>query len=130
MQACEFKITTTVDEKENTIIYDGKIDVSDTMVVLTYQEGASQVCITLQKGVAFIDRQGDYTLRLHLEEGKLHESGLGIGGAEGNVLTKTHRVKYSLEGKVFKLSLRYDLIFMADEVQKMKLNLRGKIKDR
>ena len=105
MQACRFTITTAVDEKENTVIYYGKIDVSETMVVLTYEEGASQICITLQKGIALIDRQGDYSLRLHLEEGKTKESGLGIGGAEGNVLTKTHRVKYSLERNVFKLSL-------------------------
>ena len=68
-------------------------------------------------------------MRLHLEEGKTKESGLGIGGAEGNVLTKTHRVKYSLERNVFKLSLRYDLIFMKDEVQKMKLNLKAQIKE-
>lgn len=129
MQACRFTITTAVDEKENTVIYYGKIDVSETMVVLTYEEGASQICITLQKGIALIDRQGDYSLRLHLEEGKTKESGLGIGGAEGNVLTKTHRVKYSLERNVFKLSLRYDLIFMKDEVQKMKLNLKAQIKE-
>ena len=130
MQPCKFTITTSVDEKETTVIYEGKIDVSDTMVVLTYQEGGSQICITLQKGIALIDRQGDYSLRLRLEEGKVHESALGIGGAEGKVLTKAHRVKYSREGNVFKLSLRYDLIFMEDEVQKMKLNLKGQIKDR
>ena len=49
MQACRFTITTAVDEKENTVIYYGKIDVSETMVVLTYEEGASQICITLPK---------------------------------------------------------------------------------
>lgn len=130
MHACKFTITTAVDEKENTVIYDGKIDIDDSMVVLTYEDGASLVCITLQKGIALIDRQGDYSLRLHLEEGKTHESGLGIGGSEGKVLTKAHHIKYTFNRNVFKLSLRYDLIFMEDEVQKMKLNLTARIKDR
>ena len=128
MQACKFTITTAVDEKENTVVYDGKIDVRETMVILTYEEGGSQICMTLQKGVALIDRQGDYSLRLHLEEGKTMESGLGIGGSEGTILTKTHRVKYSLMNNIFKLSLCYDLIFTEDEVQWMKINLRAQIK--
>ena len=128
MQACKFTIITSVDEKENPVIYDGKIDIGEAMVVLAYEEGASQICITLQKGIALIDRQGDYSLRLHLEEGKTKESGLGIGGAEGNILTKTHRVKYSFANNIFKLSLCYDLIFAEDEVQRMKLNLKAQIK--
>ena len=128
MQACKLTITTTVDEKENTVVYDGKIDVEETAVVLTYEEGASLICITLQKGIALIDRQGDYSLRLHLEEGKTKEGGLGIGGSEGDILTKTHRVKYSFANNIFKLSLCYDLIFMEGEAQRMKLNLKAQIK--
>ena len=128
MQACKFTIITAVDEKENTVTYDGKIDIGDAIIVLLYEEGASQVCITLQKGVALIDRQGDYSLRLRLEEGKAKESGLGIGGSEGTILTKTHRVKYSFANNIFKLSLCYDLIFSEGEAQRMKLNLKGLIK--
>ena len=128
MQACKFTITTAVDEKENTVVYNGNIAVEDTVTKLTYAAENSNVCITLQKGVALIERQGDYTLRLRLEEGKTHTGVLGIGGAEGNVSIKTHRVKYSLENGVLKLSLRYDLIFSEDEIQKTKLNLKAHIR--
>jgi uncharacterized beta-barrel protein YwiB (DUF1934 family) len=130
MQSCKLTITTSVDEQENTVVYDGKIDKGEANTVLTYEDGASRVCITLQKGVAFIDRQGDYSLRLRLEEGETHESNLGINGAEGKVFTRAHRVKYTLDRNIFKLSLRYDLIFTENEVQKMKLNLKAQIKNR
>jgi uncharacterized beta-barrel protein YwiB (DUF1934 family) len=128
MQACKFIITTTVDEKENTVVHNGNLSVEDTMTKLTYAEERAHVCITLQKGIALIERQGDYTLRLRLEEGKTHVGVLGIGGAEGNVSIKTHRVKYSLENGVFKLSLGYDLIFSGKEIQKTKLNLKAHIR--
>lgn len=130
MQSCKFTITTSVDEQENTVVYDGKIDLGEVNTVLTYEDGGSRVCITLQKGMAFIDRQGDYSLRLRLEEGETHESGLGINGAEGKVFTRAHRVKYTFDRNIFKLSLRYDLIFTENEVQKMKLNLKAQIKNR
>ena len=130
MQACKFTITTSVDGIENTVSHVGSIDVSEERVTLTYKENDSQVCITLQKGRAQIDRRGDYSLSLRLEEGKTLESALGIGGTEGGVFIKTHRVKYSLDGNIFKLSLRYDLIFSEEELQKMKLNLKGIIKNR
>ena len=77
-----------------------------------------------------IDRQGDYSLRLRLEEGKTTESFFGIGASEGKILVKTHRVKHLFEGVTLKLSLRYDLIFAENEVQKMKLNATAQIKKR
>ena len=130
MQSCKLTITTVVDEQVNTVAYDGKIDIGETKTILTYEEGLSQICITPQKGIALIDRQGDYSLHLYLEEGTTHESKLGINGAEGKVFTKAHRIKYALEHNIFKLSLRYDLIFTENEVQKMKLNLKAQIKNR
>ena len=130
MQACKFTINTSVDEVESAVARVGTIQVEDGIFVLCYEEENARVIITLQKGVARIDRDGDYSLQMQLEEGKTTKSLLSIGGTQGGIVTKTHRVKYSQEGKVFKLSLRYDLIFSQDEVQKTKLNLKGQIKDR
>ena len=130
MQACKFTINTSVDEVESAVARVGTIQVEDGIFVLCYEEENARVIITLQKGVARIDRDGDYSLQMQLEEGKTTKSLLSIGGTQGGIVTKTHRVKYSQEGKVFKLSLRYDLIFSEDEVQKTKLNLKGQIKDR
>ena len=129
MQACRFTITTSVDETENTITREGTIQIEDGVCTLRYKEENAMVGITLQKGTARIDRDGDYSLQMRLEEGKITQSLLSIGGTQGEIVTKTHRVKYAQEGKIFKLSLCYDLIF-SEEVQKTKLNLKGQIKDR
>ena len=129
MQNCKLTIVTSVDDTENTVVRNGKIEAKESSVVLTYEEENALICMTFQKGLAFIDRQGDYTLRLPLEEGKTHEGVLGIGSAEGKVGITTHRVKYTLQGNLFKLSMRYDLIFTENEVQKTKLNLKAQIRN-
>ena len=66
MQNCKLTMTTSVDGQENTVAYQGTIKVADRLIVLNYAEGESTICITLQKGVVLIDRQGDYSLRLRL----------------------------------------------------------------
>lgn len=129
MQTCKFTITTAVDGEENTLIKQGNIDFSQDAVVLRYDEEGARVYITLQKGRAMIVRQGDYSLSLPLEEGKQTEGALGLGGADGKISLQTYTVKYAKEGKLFKLALRYDLIFPQDERQKMQLNLRATIKE-
>ncbi len=128
MQVCKFTITTAVDGAENTVVREGKIEFPENAVVLHYEEESAMVCITLQKGEASIVRQGDYSLRLMLEQGKLTEGSIGLGGADGKIAIQTYTVKYAKERNVLKLSLRYDLIFSQEERQKMQLNLRATVK--
>ena len=130
MQDCRLTIITSTDGQENTVGYDGKIDVCEGVVRLIYNEKDAAICITAQKGLVVIERTGDYSLRLHLEEGKKTDGLLGIGGAVGKVQTETYRAKYLLDECVLKLSLRYNLIFSAMEVQEMKLNIKAQIKKR
>ena len=129
MQACKFTITTAVDGETNAAVKVGTIDVLDEKTVLRYQEESASVCIALQKGEAVIDRQGDYFLHLPLSQGKITLGNIGLGGSEGKISIQTHTVKYSQSGKVFRLSLRYDLIFSQEERQKMQLNLRATVKE-
>ncbi len=129
MQTCKFTITSAFDGEENTVIRQGKIEFSENTALLRYEEESAKVCITLQKGEAIIVRQGDYSLRLTLEQGKSTEGSIGLGGADGKIDIQTHTVKYTKERNVFKLALRYDLIFSQEERQKMQLNLRATIKE-
>ena len=128
MQTCKFTITTAVDGEENTLIKQGSIDFSQEGVVLRYEDEGAKVCIRLQKGKADVLRQGDYSLSLPLEEGKTTDGRLGLGGADGTIAVQTYTVKYAKDGKVFKLALRYDLLFSREERQRMQLNLRATLK--
>ncbi len=127
MYTCKFAITTLVDGQENAMIRIGQLNISGGEISLMYQEESASVSIVLKKGIAVIDRRGDYSLHLTLEQGKTVEGNIGIGGSYGTVLAKTHHIKYSMDRGMFTLSLGYDLLF-GDETQKMRLKLRGQIK--
>ena len=129
MQTCKFTILTSADGEKRTAIKHGDIDISDSLVVLRYQEEGVQVEVSLQKGKATVIRRGDYSLLLPLEQGRQTEGRIGIGGSDGKIAIMTHNVKYSKEGKVFKAALRYDLLFSAEEKQKMQLNIRTTLKE-
>jgi len=128
MQVCNFIITSSVDGDENTVMRKGTIEFCKSGdVLLRYDEENAKVCITLQKGVAIVDREGDYSLYLLLAQGKETDGRIGLNGSNGIVPVQTHRVKYSLEGSVFKLSLGYALLF-GEEKQRMQLNLRAQVR--
>ena len=127
VQACNFRITTTVDGQENTVLRSGQIEEVEDGFLLFYSEESANVTIRLGKGFAVIDRQGDYSLHILLKLGKTQEGLLGLGGSQGKVLVQTHHLKYGLEGRSFKLSVGYDLLF-GEEKQKMRLHLRAQIR--
>ena len=129
MQTCKFTILTSADGQERTTIKQGEIDFSGEFVLLRYQEEGVFVEVHLQKGKATIIRRGDYSLLLPLEQGKQTEGRLGIAGSDGKIALQTHSIKYVKEGKVFRLFLRYDLLFSQDEKQKMQLNIRTTLKE-
>ena len=128
MQACKFTITTAVDGEISTVVKSGRMNILDDRFILYYQEEGANVCIVLQKNEAVIDRQGDYLLHLPLQQGEMSVGSIGLGGSDGKISIQTHSVKYSQDRNLFKLSLRYDLIFSEEERQKMRLNLRATLK--
>ena len=127
VQACNFKITTTVDGQENTVLRSGQIEELEDGFLLLYNEENAQVSIRLGKGFAVIERQGDYSLHILLKLGKTQEGLLGLGGSQGKVLVQTHHLKFGLDGRAFKLAAGYDLLF-GEEKQKMRLHLRAQIR--
>lgn len=125
MQKCMVSITTTADGTENAITREGKMFFSDDLVKLVYREENALICIELQENTARIERSGDYTLKLSLQNGKTGQGEIGINGASGSVGTFTDRILYSVTGESLHAVLHYDLL-IAGQRQKMRLNLRAK----
>ena len=128
MQDCYITITTEADGTENTITRQGRWEPSVNSVKLHYCEENAQIFLQLVDGCAYIKRMGDYTLSLSLEEGKLLDGKIGIGGAKGDVQTYARKISYFLKKDSLLLSLHYDLI-ISNETQKMKLRLLVKNKE-
>ena len=126
MQPCRITIATTADGQKSEISREGFCLVLDGGAKLRYQDGGALVALRLENGEVFIQRTGDYTLRLHLKENEITSGTLGIHGAEGAVQVKTEKIAYSItHGVSLLLSLQYSLIIGA-ETQKMKLRIFAK----
>ncbi len=124
---CRLTITTTVDGVENSITREGKMEISLSQVLLSYREENAFVRMQLQGDSAKIERQGDYSLRLHLKENEKSVGEIGIGSSCGEIQTFAYKVVYSVSKDSLLLSLRYDLI-ISGEKQEMKLRLLSRFR--
>ena len=127
MQACRMTITTSADGVENTIVREGKMELSLSEVILCYREENAFIRMRLQGENAEIERQGDYSLYLTLKRGEICKGEIGIGGNGGEIETYAHKINYSISKDSVLLSLHYDLI-ISGEKQKMKLRLISRLK--
>ena len=127
MKPCYVTITTTVDGVKTEVSRTGEIALSVAETVLLYNEEQASVRFTLRGESAVVERQGDYSMRLRLERGKTCIGMLGLGGAEGEIRTFTHGVKYAVTEKSLLASLRYDLL-INDEPQEMYVRLLARLK--
>jgi uncharacterized beta-barrel protein YwiB (DUF1934 family) len=125
MKKCKLTITTVVDGQQSSIVRDGEVDASVQKVQLLYREENAVVCIQLHGDRAIVQRQGDYSLQLHLVPEQKTVGEIGIGGSAGEIETFTHAVQYSVSEHSLLLSLKYDLL-ISGETQKMQLRLLGK----
>ena len=128
MRKCSLTITTIADGTENTIIREGEMDLSLDKVQLFYREENAAVYLQVQGETAKVERQGDYSLRLHLVRGQRTKGELGIGGSSGEIETLARAVQYSVRENSLLISLKYDLI-ISGERQSMQLRLLGRYKD-
>ena len=125
MQTCDVMISTKTNGQENKISRHGEMELSLTSAKVSYIEENARVTLALENGVVTIARDGDYSLFLVLERGKIREGSLGINGSEGSIHTNTYRVAYSLTENSLLLSLHYDLLTGGDP-QRMKIRLFSK----
>ena len=127
MKPCYVTITTTVDGVKTEVSREGELRLNASETLLVYKEEQAVVRFVLHGESAEIERQGDYSMRLQLKCGETCVGALGLGGAEGEIRTFTHAVKYSVREKSLLASLRYDLL-INDEPQEMHVCLLARLK--
>ena len=128
MKKAKLTIHTQVDgQQETTATFDADMQLSLNSAVLSYVDGEAKVTLLLQNGEVSIRREGDYTLNLHLVEGKELPASLGILGNEGRIRTQTKSIQYSMTRESLLLSIKYAILFSEEERQEMKLRLIARI---
>lgn len=125
MKACHVTITTTVDGVESSISRKGELALDLLSANLRYQEENARVALAWENQSLTIVREGDYTLRLYLKEGKITDGSIGLTGAEGAIQTQTYRLACSVQKQSFLLSAHYGLM-IGGETQDMKIRLLAK----
>lgn len=125
MKKCRLTIATSGDGTETSTARKGEMELLPLGATLCYEEENAVVTLKAEKGRVEILRNGDYSMRLAFEEGKTLVGSLGIGGNEGELQTKTHRLAFSVNKDSFLLSLHYALVF-GEEKQEMKIRLSAR----
>ncbi len=128
MKSCVVKITTTIDGRENSVTKQGEMHLDALSATLIYKEENAVVTLTLTNAVLNIVREGDYSLRLRLEENKLCEGEIGIGGANGKVSVQTKKLAYSLTKTSWLLLAQYALL-AGGEPQETTIRIQAKFGD-
>ncbi len=122
MKKCRLSITTSVNGEESSIIRQGTMELMPLSAKLFYQEDNARICVFVKDNSVRIQREGDYTLSLLLQESIKNQGSIGILGSEGGIEVFAHKVNYAIGRDSLMLSLHYDLLF-GQEKQEMKLRL-------
>ena len=117
-------IRTTVDQVESRFSCKAEMELSSLSALLRYTEENAVVSIEVGKKETLIERRGDYSMRLCLQENTRTQGSLSIGGGEGILEVFTKRIDYSITKNSLLLRLDYTLHF-GDEVQEMALRLKA-----
>lgn len=125
MKPCHLTITTTIEDEETSISRNGEFALSSFSAKVCYREENALVCLEWEDHTLKIERLGDYTLRLFLQEDEITSGSIGLSGAEGEIQTYTSRLACSLQKQSFLCSAHYVLIF-GEEKQRMKIRLFAK----
>lgn len=123
---CALRIKSIVEGQENVFSLGGRIEKSEKDIKLFYQEEESKVQVTFQDGKAWVDREGDYSLKLPLIEGLITQGTLGINGNSGNLDIFTHWIEYSLLNGKLSARLRYDIL-LGENAQEMELLIQADV---
>ncbi len=125
LQACLITITTTVDGQETKIVRQGEMALSTLSARIIYQEENALVDMFFHGNEVTVERQGDYTLRLHLKNGEKTVGSIGLGDVCGEVETHAKKLSYTLNENSLLALLHYDLM-ISGEKQNMQLRIYAK----
>lgn len=127
MKSCNLTITTSVDGRETDFSCEGELFLSARSATLRYTQANASVSLVLDGQTAKIERVGDYSLRLFLQNGEESVGILALGENDGEMKVFTHRIAYSIGQDSLLASLHYDLLF-GEERQEMKLRILARLK--
>ncbi len=125
MKKCRLSIATMADGEKSGFLTDGRFDFTDCSLKLRYAQDGCVVLLELKNREVYINREGEYSLFLHLIENQKTQGQLGITGNKGEISVYTYEISYETKEKSLKLQLRYDLLF-GGEPQKMRLTILAK----
>ena len=128
MKGCDLVIFTSADGVKTRFNAKGSIGFFEDSVLLSYRQEDALTSLHFEGNCVILKRQGDYSMELSLKSGEKTTGKLCFGGNEGELLTKTDAISYTIENKTLKATLQYDLIFGAD-VQKMQLKILAKFEE-
>lgn len=121
-------ITTQIDDTaENFANFNGEMDFSLLGAKVLYQDGEASVRIQINAQTLVIERSGDYGFFLELREGENIPAKLNVAGAEGDLTAYTEYLRYAIKEKSLLLSVKYALVFVGGERQKMKIRLTARL---
>ena len=125
MKKCSLTIVTAVDGQETNFSCEAEMELTPLSACLHYFQDGAETTVQFEKRTVTIQREGDYSMRLNLEEGKTLQGMLKFGESEGKLPVQTQKIAYAITDKSLLASLHYRLLFEGD-AQEMKLRLNAR----
>lgn len=92
---------------------------------LRYMQNTDVTVLSFENQTVTVAREGDYSMRLTLKEGKTLEGKFILNGNEGVFPVQTQKVAYAITEQSLLASLHYKLLFDGG-AQEMKLRLNAR----
>lgn len=125
MKKCSLTIITCADGQETNFSCEAEMELSPLSASLHYIQDGGDTVISFAERKVTIQRTGDYSILLNLEEGIIREGKLSIGSNDGNFQVISKKVSYAITDKSLLASFHYQLLFEGG-TQDMKLRLNAR----
>ena len=125
MQKCSLTIVTDVDGEKTTFSSKAEMELTPLSARLRYMQNTDVTVLSFENQTVTVAREGDYSMRLTLKEGKTLEGKFILNGNEGVFPVQTQKVAYAITEKSLLASLHYKLLFDGG-AQEMKLRLNAR----
>lgn len=126
IKKCNLTLKSIVDGNENLFSVEGRLETFGDKIKLCYREDPAIIHLVFHDEKAWIDRDGDYGLRIALVEGEQTVGEIAIGDNVGELEIRTHKILFDYFGDGLKARLRYDIL-LGDGVQEMDLYVEAKV---
>ena len=99
MQKCSLTIVTDVDGEKTTFSCKAEMELTPLSARLRYMQNTDVTVLSFKNQTVTVAREGDYSMRLTLKEGKTLEGKFILNGNEGVFPVQTQKVAYAITEK-------------------------------